>query len=187
MCSSSMIQSFQWHLCRRFFDGGRSRASCLMRETHPRARLINHALAYRAHARRSLHPAHDRRKGGRHGAECRNLTTLGREWPESALSSRSWPHHHSAGVAPSPILPWRGCNGEVGGFGSLPVCRSLRCPCLRAVICRLKPRHSTLSTRISDPGRHSGLIDSFTVSVNLSCDAHSAATLSNDLTKGVDP
>ena len=30
-------------------------------------------------------------------------------------------------------------------------------------------------------------IDSFTVSVNLSCDGHSAATLSNDLTKGVDP
>src|ERR1700730_4931407 len=60
--------------------------------------------------------------------------------------------------APNPTLPGRGCNGEVGGFGSLPVCPRLRCPCLRAVICRLKPRHPTLSPRISDPGRHSGLI-----------------------------
>ncbi len=40
----------------------------------------------------------------------------------------------TAGNAPNPTLPGRGCNGEVGGCGSLPVCPSLRCPCLRAVL-----------------------------------------------------
>jgi SAM-dependent methyltransferase len=77
---------------------------------------------------------------------------------DSTLTGRLLGDRRTRKIAPQPTLPGRGCNGEVGGFGSLPVCPSLRCPCLRAVICRLKPRHPTLSTRISDPGRHSGLI-----------------------------
>jgi hypothetical protein len=55
--------------------------------------------------------------------------------------------------APNPTLPGGGCNGEGGGSGSLPVCPSLRCPRLRAVISRLKPATSGASSIHPKSGR----------------------------------